>query len=149
REKSNFLAGAEKNEVEADVAAKIWEYIEPFAGYAFNRAHAYCYAYIAYQTAYLKCNYPVEYMAAMLSTQGDDTERVVAAAGECRRLGITLLGPDINKSELAFGVEEDRSGQPSAVRFGLGTVKNVGAGAAQLIVADRETNGPYKSLDDL
>src|SRR5205809_567828 len=65
REKSNFLAGAEKNGVEEAVAAKIWEYIEPFAGYAFNRAHAYCYAYIAYQTAYLKCTYPVEYMAAM------------------------------------------------------------------------------------
>src|SRR5207237_2082301 len=132
-----------------NVTKKTTEYIAPLAAYAFNRAHANCYAYIAYQTAYLKCTYPVEYMAAMLSTQGDDTERVVAAAGECRRLGITLLGPDINKSELAFGVEEDRSGQPSAVRFGLGTVKNVGAGAAQLIVADRETNGPYKSLDDL
>ena len=72
RETDHFLKGAKKNEVESAVASKIWEYIEPFAGYAFNRAHAYCYAYIAYQTAYLKCNYPHEYMAAMLTTQGDD-----------------------------------------------------------------------------
>jgi DNA polymerase III subunit alpha len=143
RERDNFLQGARKNEVESDVAAKIWEYIEPFAGYAFNRAHAYCYAYIAYQTAYLKCTYPVEYMAAMLTTQADDTDRVVAAAGECRRLGIALRGPDANRSAVSFSVE----GQ--AVRFGLGAVKNVGAGAAQLIIAERDANGPYRSLDDL
>jgi len=142
RERDNFLEGAAKNDVESDVAAKIWEYIEPFAGYAFNRAHAYCYAYIAYQTAYLKCTYPVEYMAAMLTTQADDTDRVIAAAGECRRLGIALLGPDMNRSQVIFSVE-------GGVRFGLGAVKNVGSGAAQLIVAEREAHGPYQSLDDL
>jgi len=209
-ERDNFLGGARNNGVGPAVAAKIWEYIEPFAGYAFNRAHAYCYAYIAYQTAYLKCSYPVEYMAAMLSTQADDTDRVVAAAGECRRLGIPLLSPDVNRSGLAFSVEGAPSPQPSppilgereppgisdpqpsppilgereppgisdpqpspsilreteplglpdprppapdprpdAVRFGLGAVKNVGGGAAALLVAEREANGPYRSLDDL
>jgi DNA polymerase-3 subunit alpha len=172
RERDNFLRGARDRVTDPAVAAKIWEYIEPFAGYAFNRAHAYCYAYIAYQTAYLKCNYPVEYMAAMLSTQADDTDRVVAAAGECRRLGIPILSPDLNRSEVAFSVEAapspslgtapkpvdgsatrplapDPEPLPGAVRFGLGAVKNVGGGAAALLVAEREAHGPYRSLDDL
>jgi DNA polymerase-3 subunit alpha len=105
RERDNFLEGAKRNGVEPQVASQIWEYIEPFAGYAFNRAHAYCYAYIAYQTAYLKRQYPAEYMAAMLSTQADDTDKVVAAAGECKRLGIALLRPDVNRSQVAFSVE--------------------------------------------
>ncbi|MPZ15145.1 MAG: DNA polymerase III subunit alpha [Chloroflexi bacterium] len=182
RERDNFLKGAKRNGVEASVAAKIWEYIEPFAGYAFNRAHAYCYAYIAYQTGYLKCNYPVEYMAAMLTTQSDDAEKVAAAAGECRRLGITILPPDVNRSRVGFSVEALRphpgnpaaaalpglsqgerrldpplpvgegggeGGTPHGVRFGLGAVKNVGDGAARHIVAARETDGAYRSLDEL
>jgi len=145
REKEHFLKGAKKNSVDAAVASKIWDHIEPFAGYAFNRAHAYCYAYIAYQTAFLKCTYPHEYMAAMLTTQGDDTEKVVAAAGECRRLGIKLLSPDVNHSGVAFTVE----GGSAGVRFGLGTVKNVGEGAARHLVAERDANGPFASIDDL
>ncbi len=167
RNRDSFLSGAESNGVDLPVATKIWEYIEPFAGYAFNRAHAYCYAYIAYQTAYLKRNYPAEYMAAMLSTQGDDTDKVIAAAGECRRLGIPLLGPDVNHSNVPFSVEPDTSAPSTnaskrapteiegdrelrlSVRFGLGTVKNVGTGAAQLLVDERERGGAFKSLDDL
>jgi DNA polymerase-3 subunit alpha len=174
RERDNFLRGARAQGTDPAVAEKIWEYIEPFAGYAFNRAHAYCYAYIAYQTAYLKANYPVEYMAAMLSTQADDSDRVAAAAGECRRLGIPILSPDLNRSEVAFSVEATPTSFPElaegpkpvngpaipplppdpqpltgAVLFGLGAVKNVGDGAAALLVAEREAQGPYRSLDDL
>ncbi len=154
RERDNFVDGAERNDVDPAVAAKIWEYIEPFAGYAFNRAHAFCYAYIAYHTAYLKCNYPAEYMAAMLTTQGDDTDKVAAAAGECRRLNIPILRPCVTKSDESFAVET-LTGQAIAdpsrlgVRFGLATIKNVGAGAARLIVEERKANGPYRSLEDL
>jgi len=153
--RDRFVGGAERNGVEPEVAAKIWEYIEPFAGYAFNRAHAYCYAYIAYQTAYLKRHYPAEYMAAMLSTQSDDTDKVIAAAGECRRLGIPLLPPDVNRSQVGFSVEGPEAGDPLGheeslrVLFGLGAVKNVGSSAAQTIVAEREAHGRYASLDDL
>ncbi len=155
RKRDNFLEGAKRNDVDPAVAAKIWEYIEPFAGYAFNRAHAFCYAYIAYQTAYLKRNYPAEYMAAMLTTQGDDTDKVAAAAGECRRLNIPILRPCVNRSEESFSVELAAGGTAIAdpdrrgVRFGLAAIKNVGAGAARLIVEERKAGGPYRSLDDL
>lgn len=154
KERDNFLRGAEENAVTTDVAEKIWEYIEPFSGYGFNRAHAYCYANIAYQTAYLKCNFPAEYMAAMLSTQYDDNEKVVAATGECRRLGIPVLLPDVNHSHVGFTVEETQSpaveGPPlQGVRFGLAAVKNVGDGAARAIVDARERDGPFVSLDNL
>jgi DNA polymerase-3 subunit alpha len=170
KERQNFLDGARNQGYSAEVADKLWEYIEPFAGYAFNKAHAACYALIAYQTAYLKASFPVEWMAAVLTTEADKTERVVSAVGECRRLGITLLRPDVNRSESAFTVEpllaDSRpasggtadspqltadSPQPKAlgIRYGLAAVKNVGAAAVECIVAERTKNGPYRSLDDL
>src|SRR5205085_12189329 len=105
KERQNFLTGARQQGYSADVADKLWEYIEPFAGYAFNKAHAACYALIAYQTAYLKANFPPEWMAAVLTTDADNTEKVGSAIGECRRLGSELLRPDLNLSQSHFAVE--------------------------------------------
>ncbi|HEY3115539.1 MAG TPA: DNA polymerase III subunit alpha [Chloroflexota bacterium] len=146
QERGNFLQGAEENGISGDVAQKIWEYIEPFSGYGFNRAHAYCYANIAYQTAYLKSTYPSEYMAAMLSTQYDDTEKIIAASGECRRLGIPLAMPDVNTSDVGFTV--DVASQTRGIRFGLGAIKNVGQGAARVVIEQRQAGGLFASLDD-
>jgi DNA polymerase III subunit alpha len=145
KEKQNFLDGAKSNGVASKVADEIWEYIEPFAGYAFNRAHAYCYAYIAYQTAYLKCNYPIEYMTAMLTTESGNIEKVTAAIGESRRLGLTILAPDINQSKAEFTVV-DHDGK-RAILYGLAAIKSVDA-AAGAIVEDRIKNGRFKSLDN-
>ena len=123
-------------------AARVWELLQPFAGYAFNKAHAYCYALVAFQTAYLKANYPVEWFAAVLTTIAADTEKVVGVVGECRRLGVGLLPPDINRSALEFSVEG------AGIRYGLGAVKNVGAGAVELLVQERSANGEYTSLEE-
>ena len=116
---------------------------EPFERYGFNKAHATCYGLIAYQTAYLKANYPVEYMTSVLTAFRDNTDKVAGAVAECRRLGIEVLPPDIHASGLHFTVE----GQ--AIRFGLLAVKNVGQGAIESIVAARETGGDFRSLADL
>src|SRR5206468_3748257 len=114
----------------------------PFAGYAFNKAHAYCYALVAFQTAYLKANYPREWFAAVLSTIAADTEKVVGVVGECRRLGVPVLPPDINCSRLEFEVEG------AAIRFGLCAVKNVGSGAVEQLIEERDAHGPYASLEE-
>jgi DNA polymerase-3 subunit alpha len=121
---------------------KVWELLQPFAGYAFNKAHAYCYALLAYQTAYLKANYPVEWFAAVLSTIAADTEKVVGVVGESRRLGIGVLPPSVNASLLDFSVEDN------SIRFGLSAVKNVGEGAIEQLVNEREANGDYQSLEE-
>jgi DNA polymerase-3 subunit alpha len=154
-ERARFLDGARARGYAAETAEKLWEYIEPFAGYAFNKAHAFCYAFVAYQTAFLKANYPVEWMAAVLTTDVAKPEKVVSALGECRRIGIPLLLPNINYSQVWFTVERvesdpsDPEGLDRGIRFGLAAVKNVGEGAVEAIVAERDRNGPYKSLDDL
>ena len=152
RERQNFLNGSKTRGYPDDVANLLWEYIEPFAGYAFNKAHAACYALIAYQTAYLKANFPAEWMAAVLTTDADNTDKVVSAIGECRRLGIELLRPDVNRSQANFQVERISNGALDlrlGIRYGLAAVKNVGETAVQSMIAEREQNGPFKSLDDL
>src|SRR5581483_2409405 len=130
------------------------------SGLVSANSHAVCYAYVAYQTAYLKANYPAEYMAAVLSSQGDDSDKVTVAVGDCRRLGIPVLPPDVQRSQKHFTVEivEDATAGPAAagtgneprrgIRFGLGAVKNVGEGAVDAILAERERGGPFRSLDD-
>ncbi len=123
-------------------AERVWELLQPFAGYAFNKAHAYCYALVAFQTAYFKANYPAEWFAAVLSTIAADTDKVVGVVGECRRMEVPILPPDVNASTLEFRVESP------GIRFGLGAVKNIGAGAVEQIVAERATNGPYISLEE-
>lgn len=159
RQKDLFLAGAVENGISQEAADQIWEQIEPFAGYAFNKAHAACYAMLAYQTAYLKTHYPVEYMTALLTSYAGDTDKVALTLGECRRLGVSVLPPDINRSELQFSVEPlPGAGSPLkptnsskaelAIRFGLIGVKNVGEGAIQSIIAERDKDGPFRSLAD-
>jgi|GEM_PF-4053164 len=158
-QKGLFMEGAQKNGISAEGAATIWEQIEPFAGYAFNKAHAACYALLAYQTAYLKTHYPVEYMTALCTSYVADTDKISLTLAECKRLGVQVLPPHINKSQLQFSVEPlkgagsplkptDRSKGQLAMRFGLIGVKNVGEGAILSMIEEREKNGPFRSLSD-
>jgi len=148
KEKRNFLSGARKLGYAADVADQVFALIEPFAGYAFNKAHSSSYALIAYQTAYLKANYPAEYITAFLVTHSDQSEKVATAVAECRRLGINVLPPDVNRSQVNFSIETDGEGN-TAVRFGLNAIKNVGLGAVEPLVAECQKNGEFKSIEDL
>jgi len=149
KEKRNFTAGAKKNGFTSEVANQVFSLIEPFAGYAFNKAHSVSYALIAYQTAYLKANYPTEYMTAFLIVNAGQTEKVQNAVAECRRLHIPVLPPDINHSRATFSIERDGAGGVPAIRFGLTAIKNVGQGAVESIVAERERNGDFESIEDL
>jgi DNA polymerase-3 subunit alpha len=142
-QKVKFVSGAVRNGVHADVIEAVWKDFEPFARYGFNRAHAAIYGIIAYHTAYLKANYTTEYMTAVLSAEMGTPERVAIAVAECRRMGIAVLAPDVNESELDFAIT------PKGIRFGLGAVKNVGEGAVEGLVEARRSVGPFRSLDDL
>jgi len=148
KERRNFVAGAKKSGFSTEVATEVFALIEPFAGYAFNKAHAVSYALIAYHTAYLKANYPAEYITAFLITNVGQSEKVATAVAECRRLGIMVLPPDINRSQASFSIEKDDS-NASAIRFGLTAIKNVGPGAIEPIVAERGKGGEFKSIEDL
>lgn len=123
---------------------KIWKDWEAFASYAFNKSHSTCYAWIAYQTAYLKANYPAEYMASVLSNNMNDIKQVSFFMEECRRMGIPVLGPDVNESNYHFTVNKE-----GAIRFGLGAIKGLGSAPVQEIIDEREKNGWYKSVFDL
>src|SRR5712692_3499179 len=133
-ERENFRRGAVAKGYSADDADKIFDLIEPFAGYAFPKAHATCYGRISYQTAYLKANYPVEYFTAVLQLAENHpagfADRVAAAVAECVKLGVPVLAPDVNASDVTFKVEMTAEGK-AGIRFGLATVKNVGAGAVE------------------
>ena len=146
-ERERFIAGATAKGFSQKVAAQIFSLIEPFAGYAFNKAHSVSYAMIAYQTAYLKANYPVEYMAAVLTMHSGQSEKVASAVAECHRLDIPVLPPDINQSGLFFIIDVDKDGKPS-IRFGLAAIKNVGATAIEPILTARDEGGPFQSLED-
>ncbi|MFA5308900.1 MAG: DNA polymerase III subunit alpha [Dehalococcoidales bacterium] len=148
KEKRNFFSGARKRGFDERLTEEVFAMIEPFTGYAFNKAHAWCYGLVAYQTAYLKANYTAEYMTAFLTIHAGELEKTAGAIAECRRLNIAVLPPDINRSQLDFSIEKDETGQV-AIRFGLGAVKNVGAGAIEPIIKERSQNGPYKSVEDL
>jgi DNA polymerase III subunit alpha len=147
KEERNFIAGAKKNGIPAELAQEVFSLIEPFAGYAFNKAHSVSYGLIAYRTAYLKANYPVEYMVAFLNTYSDNMEKVRSAIAECRRLGIKVLPPDINKSYASFAIEKDDENKP-AIRFGLASIKNVGSSPIEHILSGRGTDGNFKSIED-
>jgi len=149
KEQRNFVAGARKKGFSAEVANEVFALIEPFSGYAFNKAHAVSYALIAYQTAYLKANYPAEYITAFLITHAGQLEKVASAMTECRRLGINVLPPDINRSQANFSIEEDSQEGVPAIRFGLTAIKNVGMGAIEPIIAERNKKGEFKSIEDL
>ncbi|MCJ7828793.1 MAG: DNA polymerase III subunit alpha [Dehalococcoidia bacterium] len=146
KEKQNFINGAKKNDVSAEVAAEIFALIEPFAGYAFNKAHSVSYALIAYQTAYLKANYTLEYMSAFLNTYAFHADRLPPAIAECRRLNIPVLPPDINKSQTSFAIEKEDGKE--AIRFSLTAIKNVGYAAIEPIILARKKGGEFKSIED-
>jgi len=145
-EEARFLRGAQEKGYSKKDAKAVFELIEPFAGYAFNKAHAVSYANIAYRTAYLKANYPEEYMAAVMMNAGTQ-QRVAEAYAECVRLGIPVLPPDVNRSGVNFTLEP--VGGRMGIRFGLASVKNAGEGMAEGIVAARKANGgPFKTIDE-
>ncbi|MCG6929318.1 MAG: DNA polymerase III subunit alpha [Desulfofustis sp.] len=141
-EKEKFMAGARENRIDQDKAAYIFDLMAKFAGYGFNKSHSAAYALIAYQTAYLKAHYPAQFMAALLSCDMNNTDKVVAYINECREHHIEVLPPDINESVQDFSVHEDR------IRFGLAAVKNVGEAALASIIREREENGKFTSLVD-
>src|SRR5688500_188993 len=141
-QKGKFVQRAAERGVPPHIIDAVFKAFEPFERYGFNKAHATCYGLIAYQTAYLKANYTVEYMTAVLTAFRDSTDKVAAAIAECRRLGIEVLPPDVHRSGLDFTVETD------AIRFGLLAIKNVGHGAIESIVAARDEGGAFRSLAD-
>ncbi len=153
--RDKFIKGCEKNGISPKVAEEIFAFIEPFAGYGFNKSHAAAYAFVAYQTAYLKANYTAEFMAATLTTEASDAKKVVGAIEECRRMGVEVLPPHINRSESGFTVER-LAPDPEApdtprwgVRFGLVAIKNVGARPIEELLEARRKDGPFTSLADL
>jgi len=142
--KGKFLAGTGERGFDAKVCEKIWTDWEAFAQYAFNKSHSTCYAFVAYQTAWLKANYPPEFMASVLTHSGGQIDKITFFMEECRRMGIPVLGPDVNESRMQFSV--NKLGQ---VRFGLGAVKGVGEAAVEAIVQEREKAGPFADAFDL
>ena len=136
------ISGAVAKGVSEAVAQSIYDEIVAFANYAFNKAHAVCYAVVSYQTAYLKCHYPRQYMAALMTSVLDSSTKISGYIAECKEMGIPVLPPDINHSDVNFAVEGE------AIRFGLGAVKSVGRGLIRSMVAHRNEGGPFKSLED-
>jgi DNA polymerase-3 subunit alpha len=142
--KPKFINGGKKNGHPEETLEKIWKDWEAFAAYAFNKSHSTCYAFIAYQTAYLKAHYPAEFMAAVLSNNMNDIKQVTFFMEECKRAGIPVLGPDINESYYKFAVNKE-----GAIRFGMGAIKGVGEGAVESIINERKNNGHFTSIFDI
>lgn len=148
-QKEKFIKGCIKNGVSKSAAEKVFEFIEPFAGYGFNRSHAACYAVIAYHTAFMKAHYPAEFMAALLTSDQHNIDRIAVEVEECRQMHIEVLQPDVNESDIMFtAVSRADKSAPDTIRFGLLAVKNVGEHIAQEIIREREKNGPYVTLED-
>ena len=141
--KPKFIEGGVSNGHDPKVLEKIWTDWEKFASYAFNKSHAACYSWVAYQTAYLKAHYPAEFMAAIMTRRKNDIKEITKLMDECKSLGVPCLGPDVNESVLNFGV--NKKGE---VRFGLAAIKGVGENAVQAIIDEREKNGPFTSVFD-
>ena len=139
-----FYEGGEKNGYKHETLHKIWEDWKKFASYAFNKSHATCYSWVAYQTAYLKAHYPAEYMAANMSRNVTNINEITKLMDECKAMGIKTLGPDVNESRQKFSVNKQ-----GAIRFGLAAIKGMGTAAAEAIIEEREKNGPYKDVFDL
>jgi DNA polymerase-3 subunit alpha len=167
KERANFIEGcARTNKIAEKKANSIFDLLEKFAGYGFNKSHSAAYGLISYQTAYLKANYPVEYMAGLLSNEINNTDKISTFVGECKRMGIPILPPDVNRSGLKFSPEKtvaavsdrrpgDDGGQrpplqeeANAIRYGLAAIKNVGQGAIEMAIAEREERGEFATLED-
>lgn len=146
KQKEKFVEGAIKNGMGGQKADDLFKLIEPFAAYGFNKAHAASYAVIAYQTAYMKANYPVEFMAAVMSAESDDPDKIAAAVAECSKMKILVLPPDINYSQTGFTIEENDTKR--AIRFGLSAIKNVGHAAIDAIISERESQGEFSTIDN-
>ncbi len=151
QQKEKFIDGCVKNGINTDLAEKIFSFIEPFAGYGFNRSHAACYAMIGYQTAYLKAHWPGEFMAALLTADRHNIERVAIEIEECNRIGIVVTRPDINQSYEFFTVviPQNKNEKINTIRFGLNAIKNMGENISKVLIEEREKNGKYKDLTDL
>ena len=143
-QQEKMIKGMVQNGIDKNLALKIWNWFEPFARYGFNKAHAASYARIAYQTAWLKSHYPNAFMAALLTSDFGNLDRISIEVSECERLNIKVLPPSVNDSFVEFGVDKE-TGQ---IRFGLAAIKNVGRGVAELIVEERKLNGPYQNIAD-
>ena len=168
KERKTFVEGCDRvNQIPEKKANEIFDLLEKFAGYGFNRSHSAAYAWVSYQTAYLKGNHPVEFMAAVLSNEISNTEKIAVFVGECQRMGIAILPPDVNRSGLKFSPEHEMGDKSHetyktdetdetdeiapkkrAIRFGLAAIKNVGEAAMEAAIAERERGGLFKSLDD-
>lgn len=147
-QKDKFTEGIIKNGRDAEFAETLWKLFEPFQAYGFNKAHAASYGIVAYQTAYMKANYPVEFMCAFLTDESGDAEKIAQAVAECRRMRIKVLAPDINKSQVGFTIEDvENSLEGKAIRFGLSAIKNVGTAAIETIIEAR-SKGPFRSFGD-
>jgi DNA polymerase-3 subunit alpha len=142
--KVKFMEGCRRNGHDENVVIKIWSDWEAFAQYAFNKSHSTCYALVAFQTGYLKANYPAEYMAAVLSRNISDIKKITTFMDETRRMGMEVLGPDVNESDVMFTVNKDGN-----IRFGLGAIKGVGESAVLQLIEERERNGLYRDIYDL
>src|SRR3954449_2634854 len=162
KERANFIGGCERtNKIPEKKANAIFDLLEKFAGYGFNKSHSAAYGLISYQTAYLKANYPVEFMAGLLSNEINNTDKIAVFVGECKRMGIEILPPDVNHSAQKFTPETVEGAAPSApasgedpawpskgIRYGLAAIKNVGEGAMETVLRERESNGAFNSLED-
>jgi DNA polymerase-3 subunit alpha len=142
--KPQFIEGASAKGHDPKVLEKIWTDWEAFASYAFNKSHSTCYAFVAFQTGYLKAHYPGEYMSALLTNNQSNIDKVTFFMEECKRMGINVLGPDVNESQVNFAVNKN-----GEIRFGLGAIKGVGEAAVYELIAERDANGPFSSIFDL
>ncbi|MGE0046618.1 MAG: DNA polymerase III subunit alpha, partial [Hyphomonadaceae bacterium] len=146
KQKSRFIEGAQQRGVSQGLASHIFDLVEEFAGYGFNKSHAAAYAVVAYQTAYLKAHFPVDFIAASMSLDLSNSDKLASFVQDAKRIHVTMLPPDLNKSEADFSVE--RTGEGLAVRYALGAVRNVGLAAMESVVAERKRGGPFKALYD-
>jgi len=147
-QKDKFFKGCLEHGLKKETVQKLWETIETFAAYGFNKAHSASYGRVAYETSYMKANFPIEYMTALLMADSGDTEKIAEIISGCKRLGIAVLPPDINESFTDFTIVADQTTHQSAIRFGLETIKNFGEGIANAIIEERNHQGPFKSLTD-
>ena len=154
KQREKFVTGCVKNGMTSAKAEDLFKLIEPFAAYGFNKAHAASYAIIAYQTAYMKANFPVEFMTAVMTAEADDPDKIAAAVDECKKMNIVVLPPDINASQTGFTLESVRQKsspkkkKTEGIRFGFSAIKNVGKAAIDAIISEREEHGSFKNLDD-
>jgi DNA polymerase-3 subunit alpha len=145
-QKDKFMSGCRERGMKEQVVQKLWEQIETFAAYGFNKSHAASYGNLAYKTAYMKANYPLEYMSALLTADSGDVEKIAEIVAECKAMGIDVLPPDVNESYEVFSVVT--TAEKPTIRFGLISIKNFGEGIAHTIVEERKSNGPFKDLSD-